>query len=185
MGSQPQQAMAKVVLVILSLIIRDVVGSNSFDHVPEKCRARHYGHMYDYDSYDSSQLMTDIVDDFLELDLLSLNLTIEAFCNMDFWYFHSIKGYGCSKHYTLECEDENGDLITEPDYDDEYRYMNCRSRYSTESKSIYWFLVNIVEGIEKGFERWRKYSECEEEIRYRGPTTHNERQYYSDLERSM
>ena len=31
----------------------------------------------------SSQLMTNIVDDFHELDLLSLNLKMEAFCNWD------------------------------------------------------------------------------------------------------
>merc|ERR1712168_979415 len=159
--SQPQQAMAKVVFAIIFLIIRDVVGSNSFDHVPEKCRARDYGHgpMHDYDEgnivFDSSQLMTDIVDDFLELDLLSLNLTMDAFCDLHYdhpayWLpgFHSIKNDVCSEHGTLECLDENGDP-TEPDYEDEYRYRYCRRRYSPEPKSIYWFVVNIVKVMEK------------------------------------
>ena len=42
--------MATVVLVILSLAIRDVVGPNSFEHVPEECRAQHSNpSMYDYD----------------------------------------------------------------------------------------------------------------------------------------
>ena len=82
--------MAMAVFVILSLVIRDVVGSNSFDHVPEECRAKRFieaNIVYDWDRHegnlelDPSQLMTNIVDDFLELDLLSSNVTMYEFCS--------------------------------------------------------------------------------------------------------
>ena len=161
--------MAKVVFVILFLIFRDVVGSNSFDHVPAQCRPRDYGdgpgpmyddyghgpmHDYDYE-FDSSQLMTNIVDDFLELDLLSLNFTMEAFCNWRPWFVNFIKRSVCSQHATRDCRDENGDPI-ELDYNDPDFYY-CPIRYPTEPKSVYWFMVNTVKVMEKKFDEEMKY----------------------------
>ena len=122
--SQPQPAMAKVVFIILFLIFRDVVGSNSFDHVPAQCRPRDYGDgpgpMYDYDyghgamydyEFDSSQLMTNIVDDFFELDLLSFNLTMDAFCEWHPWYSNMIKSEFCFQQSFGVSENYFGDLI--------------------------------------------------------------------------
>jgi len=182
--------MATAVLVILSLAIRDVVGSNSFDHVPEECRAKHsHPSMYDYDEgkfeFDHSQLMTDVLDDFLELDLLSFNVTLDEFCSWEFpSYFNRIKRVICYQHSTRVCEDENRDeVLNYTDY-----YYDCyyySTSYSPEPKSIYWFLVNAVEVMENTFESWKEHNACEDvkSRRYRGPS--DEQYFYSDLERFL
>jgi len=197
MGSQTQQAMAMVVLIILSLLIRDVVGSNSFDHVPEECRAKHYVNIeYDEDHHegnlelDHSQLMTNIVEDFLELDLLSSNLTMYEFCSMRIPYFHTVtmmKSEFCSQHSTRVCEDYNGVPIEGP-YDYQTYYDNyCPTHYSPEQNSIYWFIVKSVEEMEKEFEKWKKLNTCEDSKtrRFRMPPGHLEQDFFRSLERFL